>query len=813
MSIHIILLLAIEESPPMALLKENFLSLHYFGIWPSVDWRPRTWKPIVYSLYTCYIIFSIYWFTISGSVYLLLISDDIEDFSDTSFMLLSMLAICAKVIIAISKRSEIIDVLTALENHPHKPVNLETQLLQDRADGRIRFYTIGYGGITEVTVCYGTIAPFFQNIPYGFLPYKAWTPYNYSSPAIYWCTYCQQLISVFFAANLNIGFDTIIFGILIQICTQFNMLKCRLRMMIEEFDAKQIMMKSVGDPMILRTYEKYMSDYIKYHIAIFRISEKINSLFNSIIFVQYSASVIIICVSVLLASQMPVSSPKFMTVAMYVACMLLQIFMFCAAGNEATLECESLITAIYNTKWYLLTPSMKKCLGLMMLRTLRPIIFVSNHIVVLSLESFCIVRLSLLRNDNYFYKSTKPRQLLLSHSYNSNQGIDMALLRESFLSLQYCGIWPPLHLDSGSWQYRAYFLYTIYVGAVMYWFTLSELINLLFTPDDVQDFSDNCFMLLTTAAVCAKIFIILKKRSEIRDVPVALESYPHKPMNVEEQKIQDEYDGHVRFLTLFYGVATEITVWGMTIFTFFQEIPFGVLPYKAWIPYDYSEPSVYWFTYYQQLLSVLFAAHLNIGFDTIFPGFMLQICAQFNILKCRLHRIVNHFDDVQCLKGKSSDTLELYENHLIDCIKYHRDIFELADKINSIFTSIIFVQYSASLIIICVSVLLISQMPVFSPKFFALFLYLSCMLLQIFMFCATGNEATVQCQGMINAISGTKWYFLRSHIQKYLVLMMVRTLRPVRFVSGYIMVLSLDSFCVLVKMSYSTYTVLQRSSS
>ncbi|XP_063976360.1 odorant receptor Or1-like isoform X2 [Diachasmimorpha longicaudata] len=389
----------------------------------------------------------------------------------------------------------------------------------------------------------------------------------------------------------------------------------------------------------------------------------------------------------------------------------------------------------------------------------------------------------------------------------------MVLLRESFLSLQYCGIWPPLHLDSKSWQYRAYSLYTIYIVAVMYWFTFSELINLLITTDGIEDFSDTCFMLLSTAAVCAKILITLMKRSEIRDVLVALESYPYKPMNLEEQKIQDEYDGQVRFLTFFYGVATEITVWCMTIFTFFQGIPFGVLPYKAWVPYDYSEPRVYWFTYYQQLLSVLLAANLDIGFDTIIPGFMLQICAQFNILKCRLHRVVNYFDDMEFSQKRSSETLVFYENRLVDCIKYHRDIFEMADKINSLFTSIIFVQYAASFIIICVSVLLISQMPLFSPKFLALFMYLSCMLLQIFMFCAAGNEATIQCQNMINGISGSRWYLLGSRMKKYLVLMMLRTLRPVRFVSGFVIVLSLDSFCILIKKSYSAYTVLQRSSS
>lgn len=128
-----------------------------------------------------------------------------------------------------------------------------------------------------------------------------------------------------------------------------------------------------------------------------------------------------------------------------------------------------------------------------------------------------------------------------------------------------------------------------------------------------------------------------------------------------------------RFLTIFYSVATELAVWCMTIMTFFQEIPFGVLPYKAWIPYDYSGYRAYWFTFYLQLFSVVLAANFNIGFDSVIPGFILQICAQFNLLKCKLHRAVNSFEG---LSGKSAGSVEVYEDRLVECIRYHNAIFE-----------------------------------------------------------------------------------------------------------------------------------------
>ncbi|XP_011308084.1 odorant receptor Or1-like [Fopius arisanus] len=375
----------------MAILSENFRFLYYFGIWPSVYWHSRSWKTAVYSIYTSYIISSIYWFTISGSIYLLVITDDVEDFSDASFMLLSLLALCAKIVVTISKRSEIVEVIAALENYPYKPVDPDTQMVQDKVDEYIRLCTIIYGGLGEASVCCGTIAPFFQNIPFGFFPYKAWVPYDYSDPGIYWFTFCQQLATVFIAANINIGFDTVVFGLLMQVCAQFKMLKHRLEMIIHEYSEERIMTGDKINFALMKNYEECITECIKSHVAIFRLFDKINSIFSSLIFIQYSVSSIIICSSVLLLSHIPVSSSKFQLIMMYMLCMLSQIFIWCAAGNEATLEGQSIARAIYNTEWYYLTDNMKKKLEFMMFRSMKPIIFVSYHIVVLSLQSFCVL--------------------------------------------------------------------------------------------------------------------------------------------------------------------------------------------------------------------------------------------------------------------------------------------------------------------------------------------------------------------------------------------------------------------------------------
>lgn len=118
----------------------------------------------------------------------------------------------------------------------------------------------------------------------------------------------------------------------------------------------------------------------------------------------------------------------------------------------------------------------------------------------------------------------------------------------------------------------------------------------------------------------------------------------------------------------------------------------------------------------------------------------------------------------------------------------------MAEKVNSIFTSVIFLQYSASSIIICASIYIVSQMPLFTTEFMAITMYLMCMLIQIFLLCITGNEATLECTNLANEIYSTNWLTLSNRSRKYLILMMIRTRRPIVFTSGHIISLSLDSF-------------------
>ncbi|XP_063982157.1 odorant receptor Or1-like [Diachasmimorpha longicaudata] len=400
----------------------------------------------------------------------------------------------------------------------------------------------------------------------------------------------------------------------------------------------------------------------------------------------------------------------------------------------------------------------------------------------------------------------------LHHSTRCTQEGNMESLRNSFLLLQYCGMWPSHHWSPNSFKFRIYSLYTFCILAMINAFVVSELFCLS-AIRSIEDFADNCFMLMSMAAASGKGIIILMMKDELITVLNALDHYPHKPMHVDEENIQNMFTRRIRLIFILYAGQLEIGVWFMSIFVYLQKLPFGVLPYKAWIPWDYSAPKMYWFLYWFQMISVIIGANVVSASDTLISGFMILICGQLNILKCRLERVIEEFGIEADSKSKRirSDLEKICERRITACVEYHCAIFEMATKINSLFSIVIFLQYTASSIILCVSVLIMSQIPVSSPKFMSLFSYVWCMILEIFMLCASGNTATIECENLNQDLYCTKWHRLTNRTEKYLLLLMARTLRPIVFVSGHIVVLSLESFAKLLKLSYSVYTVLQHS--
>ncbi|XP_012059742.1 PREDICTED: odorant receptor 2a-like [Atta cephalotes] len=133
-------------------------------------------------------------------------------------------------------------------------------------------------------------------------------------------------------------------------------------------------------------------------------------------------------------------------------------------------------------------------------------------------------------------------------------------------------------------------------------------------------------------------------------------------------------------------------------------------------------------------------------------------------------------------------------------------------EIQNIFGTVIFFQFLSNCMIICLIAFNVSQINVYIPAvLIGMLTYMCCMTYQIFIFCWHGNELHLHSMRLVTAAYSNNWFSNTERFKRGLQIMMIRAHRPLTLCAGRIMLLSLDTFMQIMRMSYSIFTVLQGS--
>lgn len=120
---------------------------------------------------------------------------------------------------------------------------------------------------------------------------------------------------------------------------------------------------------------------------------------------------------------------------------------------------------------------------------------------------------------------------------------------------------------------------------------------------------------------------------------------------------------------MWYYMLVQITVVGIIVNAYFTNFTKRNLTYRAWLPFDYTSPGIFFLVFTHQMLGVSIVAAANVACDLLVSGLMQQICCQLEILEYRLTKFS---------KGQYI---------LRDCVRHHERIYEL------VFETIIFVYF------------------------------------------------------------------------------------------------------------------------
>ncbi|XP_063993546.1 odorant receptor 46a-like isoform X1 [Diachasmimorpha longicaudata] len=392
------------------------------------------------------------------------------------------------------------------------------------------------------------------------------------------------------------------------------------------------------------------------------------------------------------------------------------------------------------------------------------------------------------------------------------------MLPYSFVILQVLGLCRSVNWQEG-WKTRLYDCYTYIMLFLLYTNALFQTIYVFTGFKNIDTLIDDCFILLTTINSGFKATIFVRQRQEIVDLLRIYRSQMCVPRNAAEEFIRDKYDRVIHNLSLYYISFTMCTVTFQTYSQWRQVVPRGELIYKTWLPYDNSRPLTFWISHTHQMICQFTDASVSCTYGVIVAALMIHITAQFVILKHRFENLAASlgFGDANgrgLSKARENDQHEeivsMEREKLTECIKHHLFIFECVETSNDIFSATILGQYMASSFILCGTVYKVSKMASFDSALIGVLMYLACMLFDIFLPCYYGHKVTTASFRLSEGVYNMDWSALKIPTKKSLALIMRRCLKPLRFTSGYVVELSLDSFGGLIKTSYSIFNLLKQ---
>ncbi|XP_011869953.1 PREDICTED: odorant receptor Or1-like isoform X2 [Vollenhovia emeryi] len=352
----------------MQILSLNFLIYTICGMWRPTEWLSNGAK-FLYNIFTCIVLISEYFFTLTQFLDLLFVVDNIDDFVANSIFLISVAALIYKATLVVTRRNAIISLVQVLLTAPCKPQDEDEVAIQTKFDQFISSLT-------------GVIIGSVLNIMYGQLPIRTWLPWNVTNvPLVFWIISVQQIMSVIFGTLINVGTETLIFGLFIQTCAQIEIFESRLQ--------KLIINITYLDTLSLSSKDKTrMSESIRHHLSIYKYAKTVNVTFSKVLFIQFFVSTMVICISVYYMSTHITELSEITTLLAYTISMFVQIYIYCWSGNEVILKSQNIGDAVYHMDWPLLSVNERKALLMIMMRSTIPIKFTSSFLITFSLQSY-----------------------------------------------------------------------------------------------------------------------------------------------------------------------------------------------------------------------------------------------------------------------------------------------------------------------------------------------------------------------------------------------------------------------------------------
>ncbi|XP_063994093.1 odorant receptor 46a-like isoform X2 [Diachasmimorpha longicaudata] len=369
------------------------------------------------------------------------------------------------------------------------------------------------------------------------------------------------------------------------------------------------------------------------------------------------------------------------------------------------------------------------------------------------------------------------------------------------------GVWLPPEWSSRR-RRLLYKTYSTFVTIMLYSMFIFQFIGVFGSIGNVNDLVESIYTSATVVNLGWKMFNLLEKRGDIVRLLGLLETDVCQVQSRREEEIQEKCNQRIWNRTKFLCLFFETTCVTLILTSIVKNIPDRSLPLKAWVPFNYVDGYFYWPVYLHQVLGLIYVGMIHASYDTFVVGVMLILCSQLKILQ---HRN----SEMNLLKKRTPGAVVnpkiLEKEFVMNSVKHHQLLQQFAETFNNIIIYVIFIQYSVSSFVTCVTAYKLVNLEAGDPEFAFTILYCSSMIIQTFFYCWYGNEVILESANIGNSLYTSRWYSLETGTVRDVMMIMKKMQHSMKFSCSPLFVLSVDSFKNIMKVTYSTFSVLAKT--
>ncbi|KAI5631673.1 7tm odorant receptor domain-containing protein [Phthorimaea operculella] len=303
--------------------------------------------------------------------------------------------------------------------------------------------------------------------------------------------------------------------------------------------------------------------------------------------------------------------------------------------------------------------------------------------------------------------------------------------------------------------------------------------------DDANKVMDTLFLLITNSDYVYKHAVFWRRYKEIEKLITIMKGPIFNQGGIEHEPILSQTARHSHvFLRIFNSAALSVCVLWVVypIILFGQNNP---VDFAIWLPFDYNENNK---NFYAAVLYVYFQtswlAINNTTMDATISFFLAQSKTQLSILRVDLESLVQR--SKQEAKFSEEFYVNILQKRFRDRLLHYNEIVNFTEILQGIFSGPFLYQFMVSGWIICITAYRTLKMDPMSVEFASMILYLSCIIVQLFLFCHFGHEVNWESACVIDSAYYMDWLAFPIKLRKDLIIFMERLKRPLKPMGAFI---------------------------